>query len=412
MSCSKLVLPSWSASRLGFALLPLAFAPFAAAQGAVLVVDDDGGPGVDFTSVADAVQAAQDGDTVLVREGHYPASGSACSIVGKSLVVTAEAGAEVVIEPSILSSPLHISGLAAHQEVLLRGLSIEVAPGAFNASIFSNEGSVRLEECVFRVPEWFTGSQWLHVVDSDAVVLTRCEIRSQRAGVMPVVLVQGSGFSCYDTRIVAGSAKDPLLPGGRAVQASGSRLFLSGGRLQGGDGGDGIGCSPWADGGDALVATDCDVFLRDTVLAGGSPGVGLAPACAAGQPGEPFALTGGTFESVQSAPPRLDASPLVREGHFLRLTFDAPGKQAFALFSQTAATIPVLPAGELLVADPLVLSVIGAIPAHGLTLHLPLATLPAGIEATYHFQGAFVDPLTGAVELGNATSVTLLAAGL
>jgi hypothetical protein len=64
------------------------------------------------------------------------------------------------------------------------------------------------------------------------------------------------------------------------------------------------------------------------------------------------------------------------------------------------------------VADPQVMSLTGTIPAYGETVHLPIATLPAGIEATFHLQGAFVDPATGEVELSNATSVTLLAAGL
>jgi hypothetical protein len=164
MSSSQRLLPGSSAKRLLAALavpavLQAFFAPAAAAQGAVLVVDDDGGPGVDFTSLAEAVVAAQDGDTVLVREGVYETgSGEACSVVGKSLVVTAEAGAEVLVKPGTLGSPLHVSGLAAHQETLLRGLIFELGDGVFNASIFSNAGSVRLEQCVLRGSDVLAGT--------------------------------------------------------------------------------------------------------------------------------------------------------------------------------------------------------------------------------------------------------------
>ena len=38
----------------------------------VLVVDDDGGAGVDFTHLQDAIEAAGEGDLVLIRDGHYP----------------------------------------------------------------------------------------------------------------------------------------------------------------------------------------------------------------------------------------------------------------------------------------------------------------------------------------------------
>src|SRR5258705_11941226 len=45
------------------------------AQTAVHVVAPVAGPGVDFTTIAAAVAAADDGDTVLLRSANYPAFG-------------------------------------------------------------------------------------------------------------------------------------------------------------------------------------------------------------------------------------------------------------------------------------------------------------------------------------------------
>ncbi|MHC4945954.1 MAG: hypothetical protein ACYTG7_23315 [Planctomycetota bacterium] len=59
-------------SRILYALtllcLTIAAAP-ASGQGQVWIVDDTIGPGVDFTTIPDAVNAAADGDVLLVRHG-------------------------------------------------------------------------------------------------------------------------------------------------------------------------------------------------------------------------------------------------------------------------------------------------------------------------------------------------------
>ena len=60
------------------------------AQGKLWVVDDDGGPGVDFTAIQDAVDAAVDGDGILVRPGDY----GRVTIDGKSLRVIDRLGSE------------------------------------------------------------------------------------------------------------------------------------------------------------------------------------------------------------------------------------------------------------------------------------------------------------------------------
>jgi len=75
-----------------------------------LVVDVDGGPGSDFTAIKDAVDAAADGDTVLVRPGTYSgARNRGMDFFGRSLVVVSQEGhSETTIDCELEGRAFHL----------------------------------------------------------------------------------------------------------------------------------------------------------------------------------------------------------------------------------------------------------------------------------------------------------------
>ena len=63
-------------------------------QTSLWIVDDNGGPGTDFTTLQAAVDAAADGDVILVHAGEYLSA----TIDGKGLSLIGALGASVVLK--------------------------------------------------------------------------------------------------------------------------------------------------------------------------------------------------------------------------------------------------------------------------------------------------------------------------
>ena len=225
----------------------------------VLVVDDVPGPGVGFTSLQAAVDAAAPGDTVLVREGHYIST----VIDGKGVVLTAELGATVR-----LNGRLVVRNVPAGAEVLVRGVA--VAPAGFVSGLFVEDcdGSVWLERV--SVDDAYLPAVTfpaLEVRDSSDVTLVRSSFLGNRSfgetihgG--PGGSFQGSNVHVYDTVLRGGDGSASVSGVGLAgpgVQIGSGRLYASGATLRGGDGGFTIFCTPVGDGGAGIE------------LGGGSP---------------------------------------------------------------------------------------------------------------------------------------------
>lgn len=257
-----------------------AFGARAQAQSKVWVVDNTPGPGVDFTQVQAAVDAAADGDTILVKRGNWAVHDP----------VTLDARALTIIgEPGLLGSlpriaALTIQHLGAGQTCALRALQ---------------SGPVQIDACAG--PVWLEGLQVyggapsLRVHASSSCMLMRCVVTGAHgADLIPGLKSGETGLLCEDANVYAmgceisggaggaGATSLPGGPGGVGLRALGSgTLVLSGGAVRGGAGGLGgnasycesSGCGPGGDGGVGLgneLSNPQSLILRDTLVKGGS----------------------------------------------------------------------------------------------------------------------------------------------
>ncbi|HVS09309.1 MAG TPA: hypothetical protein VMS76_05485, partial [Planctomycetota bacterium] len=154
-----------------FSSLSLASALLAGAAGAqaTWIVDDDGGPGVHFTDIQPAVDAASSGDVIRVFPGTY--SGF---ILDKALVIVGQPSGAATVQGQGI-----VRGINAPQKVVLSRLSTE---------------TWKLENC--------TG----------AVLLDRCDGQNPT---FPPPMPGLSSTSCADVRIQQSSFRGPdgLEPG-------------------------------------------------------------------------------------------------------------------------------------------------------------------------------------------------------
>src|SRR5690349_16637044 len=110
-------------------------------SGYVWVVDAAGAG--DFAAIQPAVDAAADGDWLLVRAGSY----AAFTLDGRSLGIAADAGAQVQVAGGAC-----VRNLAPRAQVLLLGLSLyanPAAPGGASQGLLAQDdlGSLHVEAC-------------------------------------------------------------------------------------------------------------------------------------------------------------------------------------------------------------------------------------------------------------------------
>jgi hypothetical protein len=197
-----------------------------------------------YTTIQAAVDAAGDGDIVLVESGSY----SGFSIADKGVSVIANAGASVVV-----TSGIAISDLAVTRHVALHNLRVTVAWPTFADALqlTNNQGSIRVEECALPGSADFfshtVGSRGAAITSSGDVAFARCDLLG---GFCPVnggsglVLVQ-SNAALFDTRAVGSTGGSKSRDGTCAANAGGIGAWLvSGSQLHawsasfiGGDGG-------------------------------------------------------------------------------------------------------------------------------------------------------------------------------
>lgn len=321
-------------------------------QGQVHVVDGAGGPGSDFTTIFAAVNAAADGDLVLVRSGNYLSDGPGhpnggldlLNIPRRSLVVFAERGADV------RTNSLQVGGLSRREWVFVQGIRFELQGIA--GWLVDNQGPVWLEGCTLRALPFVNDHDALRIRDCDSVVATRCDIEAPR--IQHGILASGSKLGLFQS----------VARGGPAMRLSHSFLSLSGSQVHGADGRDGASFSPnGEDGGDGLVLElGSEARLQDSILQGGEGGVPFGPGLP-GEDGEALVITSGVTHAVAGSSKALELSSPVREGSPVTMTIR--GKQGdlvwlrcalrpdrLAIRSQTSWFLGKIPAGGVLVLTP------------------------------------------------------------
>ncbi|MEM7309179.1 MAG: hypothetical protein AAF682_21015 [Planctomycetota bacterium] len=156
--------------RLAPAALALSLVPAAASAQVIWTVDDNGP--ADFVSVQDAIDAAADGDTILVRTGNY----GTLVVDGKGLTIQGEPGA--VLSVFLFAAPIIvIRNIAADQAVHLRGFETSALGVAEQETtvIDACDGPVLLEDISY--PGSIGGSgEPVEISDCASVTLVRCSL--------------------------------------------------------------------------------------------------------------------------------------------------------------------------------------------------------------------------------------------
>jgi hypothetical protein len=411
------------ASLVSFLLATAAFG-----QGTWVVADDGSG---DFTDLQAAIDAAADGDHVLVRSGTFPQ----ILIDGKGLTIVAEGAAGITaLSLGAGVSTVRIRNTSSPQTVVLRGFSVgAIGEPAPTIDVRDTQGAVLLED----LSVTGTGSP-AYLENAASVAITRSALVAPPTLAKDFLTFLGfetfPGLTAVDSRVflhesaVWGSdGTDAFLspffhvvpcgPAGAGLVLSGGRALVTAGSIAGGDGGsDPSGqCEPGADGAPGLVLQAGGAgpaplaTLRGVDVFGGAGGQG---GCGVGDgvDGSATAVIAGAIVELPGAGRSVSASSVVPAGG--TLLFHIAGKPGDLAFLN--AGLGVVPAFELPafglaqhIAPPFVTVPVGALKSEDpLIVGFAIPPLPAGIESTRLVSQALL--LDGTSVLDGGVSVTLL----
>ena len=303
----------------------------------ILRVEDGAAPlsHAEFLEIGPALDAARDGDLILVAPGEY----RPLRITGKSVILVKQGEGEVVFDH------VSIDDLGPGQFVLMRGVR---SKGSL--SVTDCAGAVWLEHCKM---------SWLRLESSASCTLASSTVwsgvTSDAVGALSIYesVVEGAnGNHGYaDLGGLFGSCSGwPGEDGAPGVDLLDGLAFLSGCQVTGGNGGDSAvadgSCCFWAGDGGAGCRVGGGAGLLDvgSVFTGGEHGdLGCFHQAADGVPIE---VIGGQAVSLPEPPRRYEIEGLVRAGGSMRLTFDAvPGDTPFVLASEVPLAAPEVGSG-------------------------------------------------------------------
>lgn len=411
--------------RLAACLASVAFLPTASAG--VLVVDAAGGP---FTAIQPAVDAAQDGDTILVRAGPY----AGFEVTGKGLSIVADPEGAVSV-----TGVVRVTSITAGQRVLLSGLAItHGGESALQATAVAGTLRVEAVTVTTTLTPAFGHAVWL--VDCADAAFLRCTL----TGAMPFQIGQaGAGLSAQDSRVAlydsalqggpgyngffmgsGGSSVGPGSGGPGAAVSGASEIFVSGGSVRGGQGGLGVSalCFPaaiqggaGASGGPGLVV-QAEAWIVGAVVDGGPGGAGgnANPGC--GAPAGPTgptgpATSGNVITTLPGAARVLHAPTHAHEQTPIPLELaGTPGELVWLRIGPDPSwQLSIAQSGVQLFAPSARRALLGVVPGSGvLSTSIQFPDLGAGVEAqTWHLQPIFRDG-SGQTRLGSGAVLVVL----
>ena len=381
------------------------------------IVDDDGGPGVNFTDIQPAIDAAADGDLILVRAGKY-----GDFLLGKNLTILGEDGARAE-RPTIEG----IGAQAALVALEFRDLWVRDCPGtvvldgllAWESSTVAhtlievrNSADVRLIE-LDSEDGWWGNAPYVLADEGSRVEVVLSTLRGKTGkkasafnpyggdGEPAVRVAGGSRVHVARSTLYGGNGGDATAPtsgyggdGGAGLEVADGVAIVTGrgsDLILGGTGGT-IALYGYAgDGGDGIrVEAGASARYSNVLLRGGN---GAWPHWTS-SPGSPLSVAPGGFAKLPSrADPALErSSPPVAGGSVLLKLRGEPGSFS-RLFIGMAPTVRATPGVlvEKLVVPQTTLA-LGFIPASGLLKYtLPLdATWTPG--TVVHLQAMSVYP--------------------
>ncbi len=406
-----------------------------AVAGDVWTVDN---AGADFTQIQPAVDAAANGDTVLVGYGTY----EPFRIVHKGVTVVADTGALVQVlggievRDTLGNHEVVLVGLKSRGVMYYNGSQLVVVPAL---EVDTTRGPVRVERCELigaagiDAGEGAPGGTAVRISIGIDVAFQACTVtggepettydgfESSRGG--DGLRMQGGSLALYDCTIQGmrgadSTGFDCLCKGGNGGDGArikedpligDTTLFLAGTSIRGGDGGIGDQLSQgncWdlcGNGGDGLIlmgATTAGHFLEWELLGG----IGGCHECGTsydGNDGQPLILNSGASANTIGGEARSFASPSpVRESTTATLTFEGmPNDLVFLLYGATPGFQLLLPwNGVLLLKAPGLMGYrfMGQIGGSGsLSASFAVPTLAATVESSVlYMQGLHRDPTT------------------
>jgi predicted outer membrane repeat protein len=397
------------------------------ARADLLQVDVSGGGS--FATIQAAVDAAHDGDVILVRSGSY----GAVTIDGKSVRLIADVNAQVSI-----AGTLTVKNIPAAKSVVVAGIGVVGGmqyPTSLPALALSNDlGCVRFQSCVLHGGTGVTGGgcnpggvggAGAAIASSSRVSFSACQLfGGDGYGDTFVACLGGLGGSggtmsassvaLYDCVVRAGNGGgvDSQVnyhggQGGEAWLVNDQLLFASRTHFVGGSGGSGF---FGGSGGDGLsVQTGASVELVSCTFAGGNGVSGDGGSDGSDGSGQSGAGSSHTF--ANSA--RVFSAPwLVADTSALSVTvFGQPGDRVWIASGEPAHHFAPAYAGVRLETWPVWLAVtpLGTMPSSGamtVTMTLPLDS-PAAAATTYVLQGFIIDA-EGHTLLGSPMHTTVL----